>query len=58
MFKRLKKKWDSFWESEARKLNQCIGEMYTKKVRESNKDFFDWYEGKINTTEYFTKNKK
>jgi len=41
MFERLKKKWDSFWESEAKKLDEAIGEIYVKEFKKQNKDFFE-----------------
>jgi len=44
MFKRLRARWNKFWEEEDRKLNQCIGEMYIKKTREENKEFFDKFD--------------
>jgi len=44
MFRRLKKKWDSFWESEARKLDSALFNIVAQKTREENKEFFDWFD--------------
>ena len=54
---RLKNRWNKFWESEARKLDSALFNMVAEKTREENKDFIDWYEGKTNTTEYWTKHR-
>ena len=41
MFGKIKKKWDSFWESEARKLDSALFNIVAEKTREENKEQCD-----------------
>jgi len=46
MLKKLKERWNRYWENEARKFDSALFGIVVTETRKNNKEFFEWYDDK------------
>jgi len=44
MLKKLKERWNRYWENEARKFDSALFGIVVTETRKNNKEFFEWYD--------------